>query len=77
MVGIDKLRFDNGKMTQAELAKKLDVSPTTISKWEKNPLMIGGRNLKRLSIMFNVSVDELLGVETKGEDSNFFTANMN
>ena len=67
MVGIDKLRFDKGKMTQEQLAKEIGTDQATISKWEANPLSINSRNLIKLALYFDVTIDELLGVEERKE----------
>lgn len=65
MVGIDDLRYKKGKMTQEQLAREIGTDQATISKWEANPLSINSRNLIKLALYFNVTVDELLGVEDK------------
>lgn len=74
MVTIDKLRFDKGRMTQEQLAKELGTDQATISKWESNPLSINSRNLIKLALYFDVTVDELLGIENKRKTygGNFF-----
>ena len=71
MVGIAELRAKHGKMSQRELAKKLGTTQTSVSNWEKNPLSISGNYLIKLAILFNVSTDELLGVEVNKDDSKF------
>ena len=50
-------------MSQDELGQKLFVSRQTISLWEKNQTVPSIDNLMRLSEIFGVSVDEILGVE--------------
>lgn len=62
-VTIAELRATNGKMTQTELAMKIGTSQTTISTWEKDISVISAPHLKRLCLFFNVSADELLGID--------------
>lgn len=62
MVSIAELRARNNKMSQSELAEKLNVKQSQISRWEDNPLSISSKNLIKLALYFNVSVDELLGI---------------
>lgn len=56
-----KRRKDLG-MSQDELGQRLYVSRQTISLWEKNQTVPSIDNLMRLSEIFGVSVDEILGV---------------
>lgn len=52
---------NNNKLTQRQLAKKLNISPSTVALYEtgdRNPDMT---MLKRIADFFNVSVDYLLG----------------
>ena len=56
---LKKLRADNG-FTQEELAKKLYVTRTAISKWESNRGYPNIDALKAISKFFSVSIDELL-----------------
>lgn len=51
------------KITQKDLAQKINVTQASISRWEDDPSKIVGYNLIKLANFFNVSVDELLGVE--------------
>lgn len=62
LMTIAELRARNGKMTQKELARKLKVSQSAISNWEKDQLGIDGRRLIDIANFFNVSTDDLLGV---------------
>lgn len=48
------------KLSQEETAKKLYISRQTISKWENNKSYPDIHNLIALSILFNISVDELI-----------------
>lgn len=50
----------NNRITQEELAEKLDVTRQTISKWECGESTPDFRNLVKISEIFNVSIDFLL-----------------
>ncbi|MFA9493161.1 helix-turn-helix domain-containing protein [Streptococcus sp. E17BB] len=63
MITIAELRAKNNKMSQRELAKKLGVTQTSISNWEKDQTKIGGEHLINLALLFNVSTDDILGIE--------------
>ena len=56
---IIRLRLSAG-MTLAELGEKLNYSDKTISKWERAESMPDAAVLKKLSELFDVSVDSLL-----------------
>lgn len=56
---IKKIRKDNN-LTQEELAKKIYVTRTAISKWETNKGFPSIDNLQTISSLFNVSINELL-----------------
>ena len=59
---IKQLRIEN-KMTQTELADKLNTTQDTISLWElgkSNPDIF---SVVKLTTIFNVSSDYLLGIE--------------
>ena len=56
---LKKLRADKG-LTQEELAEKLYVTRTAISKWESNRGCPNIDALKAISKFFSVSIDELL-----------------
>ena len=47
-------------LTQAELGNRINVSRQAITKWEKNVGLPDLDNLKKLSAIFNVGIDELL-----------------
>lgn len=57
-----KLRRESG-MTQEELAAKLYVTRTAVSKWENDKGYPGIDSLKLLSQIYNVSIDELISEE--------------
>lgn len=58
-----KLYRENKKMTQNDIADILDVSAATVSKYESGALEPGIESLKKLSELFEISVDELLNDE--------------
>ena len=62
LITIAELRARHGKMTQKELANKLNVGQSTVSNWEKDQLGIDGRRLIDIAKFFKVTTDELLGV---------------
>ncbi|MDT8336937.1 MAG: helix-turn-helix transcriptional regulator [Candidatus Izemoplasmatales bacterium] len=61
---IHELRKAN-KLSQEELAQRLNVSRQTVSKWETGIVMPDINNLLKLSEIFNVSTDYILKEETK------------
>jgi len=56
---LKKLRNDN-QLTQDELAEKIYVTRTAISKWETDKGYPSIDSLKQLSNLFEVSIDELI-----------------
>jgi bacteriophage CI repressor helix-turn-helix domain len=62
MVSIAELRARHNKMSQRELAKELGVTQTSISNWEKDQTKISGEYLISLALFFNVSTDDILGI---------------
>ena len=48
------------KLSQADLAKKIQVAPVTVSKWEIETSKPKGPSLLKLSKLFNVAIDVLL-----------------
>ena len=56
---LKKLRSDNG-LTQEQLAEKIFVTRTAISKWETDNGYPSIDSLKQLSNLFNISIDELI-----------------
>ena len=56
---LKKLRNDNG-LTQDELAEKIYVTRTAISKWETDKGYPSIDSLKQLSNLFHISIDELI-----------------
>lgn len=55
-------------LSQSELAKKLDVSQSTVGMWESNKRKIPGDKLVEVAEFFNTSVDYILG--HKSPDNN-------
>ena len=54
-------------MTQEQLAEQLGVARQTVSKWELGETLPDIENLKKMAILFEFSIDEALGLETKKE----------
>lgn len=48
-------------ITQEELAKRLNLTRSTVARWESDPEIITGKYLIALSDLFNCSADYLLG----------------
>lgn len=65
MKKIADLRRERDGMTQRDLAKAIKVTQASVSRWEKDQLKISGENLIKLSLFFDVSTDELLGIDEK------------
>lgn len=59
---LQELRKNKG-LTQEELAEKLYVSRTAVSKWESGRGYPNIDSLKEISMFFSVSIDELLSTE--------------
>ena len=59
---LQELRKNKG-LTQEELAEKLYVSRTAVSKWESGRGYPNIESLKEISLFFSVSIDELLSTE--------------
>lgn len=60
-----KLRKDF-KLSQEELAERVGVTRQTISNWELGETQPNVEQLKKLSEIFKVSIDELVGNDVKG-----------
>lgn len=58
----DRLRKyrEANRLTQEELAEKIDVSRQTISKWERGEASPDTENLLKLSALYGMTIDELL-----------------
>jgi Predicted transcriptional regulators len=61
----DKIVYlrNSHKMTQNDFAKKLFVSRQTITKWESGESLPTIDNIKAISELFKISVDELLDLD--------------
>ena len=59
---LQKLRAEEG-LTQEELAEKLFVSRTAVSKWESSRGYPSIDSLKTIAKYFHVTIDELIGTE--------------
>lgn len=57
------------KMTQQDLAEKLFVTPQAISRWENGDVEPSLTMLSTIAKLFNVSVDELFGGDTKNAEA--------
>jgi len=57
---IRELRKYN-KMTQKELAKQLQIADSTLSYWEMEKFEPGNKSLQKLSNLFKVPIDYILG----------------
>ncbi len=64
---IRRMRLSS-KLTQEELAEKLNVSPQTVSKWENGASCPDITMLPTLAEIFRASVDELLGYDRKARE---------
>ena len=55
-------------MTQEQLAEQLGVARQTVSKWELGETLPDIENLKKMAILFNFSIDEVLGLVAEKAD---------
>lgn len=65
------------KLTQAELAQKLNYSDKAVSKWERGESIPDIETLKAIADMFGVTVDYLLTENAEEEMENFKPKNAN
>lgn len=70
MNNLKKLRQTHN-LSQTAFAKMLGVAQNTVSNWENGNRFIDNETLKRISSMFDVSIDYLLGQESKKENPIF------
>lgn len=73
---ISELRTDR-RMTQLELAEKLNYSDKAISKWERAESIPDVITLKAVAELFGVSVDYILSEHTQNEKPPIIKANRN
>lgn len=68
---LDRLKELRAKtrLTQAELAQKLDVTQQAVGRWERGQTSPDYETLKRLSVLFDVSIDYLLDNQSPQNDS--------
>lgn len=52
----------SARLTQSEVAQKLNITQGTYSQWENGKVRIDGASLQRLADLFGVSIDYLLGM---------------
>lgn len=64
---IAQLRKQRG-MTQLELAEQMGVTDKAVSKWERDLSFPDVSSLPRLAEIFEVSVDDLMGVRQAGQE---------
>ncbi len=57
-----KYRLENN-LTQMEVAKMIGIDQTNISSWENDKTRPEYENLIKLSKIYDVTIDELLGIE--------------
>lgn len=62
---IAELRARKNKMSQRELAKELNTTQTSVSRWEKDPLSMNAESLVKVCLYFKVSSDDILGLTKK------------
>lgn len=68
-----KLRLKND-YTQAELAKKLNVSQPTVASWEAGKRIPKWKNIKKIAEIFNISPESLIDeMEEKPENETFIS----
>ena len=57
-------------LTQSQLANKINIEQSTVSKWEQNRTIPDIATLTKLSELYNVSIDYLCGREEKNKFEN-------
>ena len=65
---LKKLRVDHS-LSQKELAQRLQFSQQAVTKWENDVASPDPDTLRKIAIMFHVSVDYLIGNDIVSEDS--------
>lgn len=71
-----KIKFLRRKynLTQKEMSKKINISYSSISKYENNQSLPDLETLKKIAVFFNISVDYLLDVKIEA-DKDIFNIN--
>ena len=64
---LKELRISQG-LSQEKLAEQLMVSRQAVSKWENGEALPDMENMVALAKLYNISLDELVGLETKSEN---------
>ena len=59
----------NMGITQEQLAQKLGITNQAVSKWEAGQCLPDIQLLPEIADFFNVSIDELMGIETRNSDN--------
>ena len=59
---VKELRIEN-KLNQSELADKCNVKQSCVSKWERGETLPDAITIIKLTEIFNVSADYLLGIK--------------
>ena len=62
-----EIRIEN-ELTQVELAELLEVHSITISRWENSSLLPGVKMIIKITSLFGVSSDYLLGLDSPPDD---------
>ncbi len=60
-----KMLRERADMTQAELARKLDISRSSVNAWEMGISVPSTQYVVELAQIFNVSTDVILGVQSQ------------
>lgn len=60
-----RLLRQSRKMSQVELARKLNVTKQSVSNWENDNIQPSVEMLEKIARVFSVSVDYLLGMDKK------------
>lgn len=58
----------NEKMTMEEFARSLGVTKSSVNMWENKGVVPREELLRNIAEKFNVSLDKLLGVQSKGNE---------
>lgn len=54
-------------LTQVDVAQRLDITQTLISKYERGDLLLHGELITQLATLFDVSADDILGIARKSK----------